>query len=291
MGLPQEIVDRIMDALQDDLKALKACSLTCKAMFASTRHLIHQTLRVTSEISQRIFTPEEKKRYRQGDRCELELRFLSFMGERDLLKYTRHLNISIGYEFCPYSLGPHFQYFRSLDRIHTLTIHSYYALTWRGVYNMYFTQFYPTLTTLALHSPIGHYRFLLRFALKFPNLENLALEYLHDETQALPGISVPPIVTRSPPLRGHLQFAGLSPMDPVWTREFAFDLPNGINFRSVEFRDIHWKHGQHVLDGCAGSLEELTVHNVRSGERESLLRLFRAAKTECIGSHLQITSN
>ena len=40
MILPTELVDYIMDILRDDLRALKACSLTCWAMFASTRHLI-----------------------------------------------------------------------------------------------------------------------------------------------------------------------------------------------------------------------------------------------------------
>ena len=44
MGLPQEIVDHIMDMLQNDVIALKACSLTCKVMFVSARHLIHHTL-------------------------------------------------------------------------------------------------------------------------------------------------------------------------------------------------------------------------------------------------------
>ena len=290
MGLPQEVVDRIMGTLQDDMNALKACSLTCKPMFASTRHLIHRSLRVSWENNQKILTPEEQERYVQGDRRELELRFVSFMGERDLLKYARHLNISIGYvRFSPCALEPHLQYFRSLDRIHTLTIRLFYAFAWCDVYNTYFTQFYPTLTTLSFHSPIGHHRFLLQFALQFPNLENLTLEFLRHGTLVLPGAPVPPVVTKSPPLRGHLQFAGagLGPLDPVWTKEFAFDLPNGINFRSIEFRDVHCKHGQYILDGCAGFLEELAVHNVRNGGMKLLLRSFRAAKPERTGSLLE----
>ena len=266
MGLPQEVVDCIMDTLQDDMDVLKACSLTCKPMFASTRHLIHRTLHVSWENNQKVFALAENERYVQGDRWGLELRFLSFMGERDLLKYTRHLNISIGWTFSPSALEPHLQYFQSLDRIHTLTIHWYYALIWGDVCNTYFTHFYPTLTTLVLHSPTGHYRFVLQFVLQFPNLENLTLESLQGGTQSLPGISLPPAVTKSPPLCGHLQFVGLSQMDPAWTREFAFDLPNGINFHSVEFRDVHWEHGQQILDGCADSLEEFTVHVIRHGE-------------------------
>ena len=44
MGLPQELVCYIMEILRDDLQALKASSLTYKAMFVSSRQLIHQIL-------------------------------------------------------------------------------------------------------------------------------------------------------------------------------------------------------------------------------------------------------
>jgi len=272
MGLPQELVECIMNILQDNRKALKACSLTCKSMFASTRHLIHQTLRVTNEANQRILTPAEKMRYAQGDHHGLELRFLSFMGERDLLKYARHLDIRMGSRFSPYMIEPHLQHFQSLDRIHTLTVHSYNPLRWCAAYNTYFMQLFPTLTTLVLEFPVGHYRYVLQFVLQFPNLQNLTLDYLRNEAQGWPGILVPPVVSQSPPLRGHLRCTGLSPMNPMWPREFALDLPNGINFRSIEFRGIHWEQGQQILDGCASSLEEFTIQAIGSGE-ESLPRL------------------
>ena len=100
MGLPQELVGHIMDILQDDKRDLEACSLTCKAMFVSTRHLIHQTLHVTRETNVRILTRAEKRREPQ-DCHELALRLLSFMGERGLLRYARHLNICTGLTFCP----------------------------------------------------------------------------------------------------------------------------------------------------------------------------------------------
>ena len=115
MGLPQEMVDRIMDMLQDDRRVLEARSLTCKAMFASTRRLIHQTLYVTEETKEKIITPAEKRGLLKG-RIELELHPLSFMGERDLLKYTGHLNIRVGRgsssnAFSPDTLEPHLHHF------------------------------------------------------------------------------------------------------------------------------------------------------------------------------------
>ena len=43
--LPKELVDHIISMLHDDLRTLEACSLTCKAMLASARRFIHQSLR------------------------------------------------------------------------------------------------------------------------------------------------------------------------------------------------------------------------------------------------------
>lgn len=282
MGLPQEVVERIMDMLRDDRRALKACSLTCKAMFASTRHLIHERLHITKEINRKMLTLADKKRYAQGENRELELRFLSFMGECDLLRYTRHLSIRMGYVFSPYILEPHLEHLRSLDRIHTLTIYSFDIIVWRDAYSPYFTQFHSTLTTLALHSPTGHYRYVLQFALQFPNLDNLTLENLRSETWVWPGISVPPTVSQSPPLRGHFRCADLNPMNPVWPREFAFGLPNGINFRSVEFLQVEWEQGQHILDGCASSLEEFSVTITGIGEKGSSPRPLYAVERKVL---------
>ena len=157
MGLPQEVIERIIGILRDNRGALEACSLTCKAMFASTRHLIHQTLHLKEETNARILTPAEKRRVRKG--ChELELRLLSFMGERDLLKYAKHADIRMDFMLSPDPLKPHLRHFRSLDRIHTLTIRLCSADVWRRTY---VTQFYPTLTTLALHFLIEDHRNVL----------------------------------------------------------------------------------------------------------------------------------
>jgi len=289
MGLPQEVVERIMDILQGNLRTLKACSLTCKSMFASTRHLIHRTLRFTKEANRRIFTPAEEKRYTQGDHHDLELRFLSFVAERDLLKYTRHLNIRMGSKFYPYILEPHLRHFQSLDWIDTLTIDSYDPLLWYDAYNTHFTQFYPTLTTLVLDFPIGHHRYVLQFALQFPNLQNLTLNRLQVEARGWQGIPVPPIVSQSPPLRGNFRCARLSPVHCVWPKEFAFSLPNGINFRSIEFLGVYCERGQEILNGCANSLQEFSVYII--SEREPPPWLFRGTETERTDLHLQVAWN
>ena len=256
MGIPQELVDHTMEMLHDDLRALKACSLTCKAMFASTRHLIHQTLRLTRWNNQSVLTLHEKFRYLRWDYHDVELRFLSFMGERGFLQYPRRVYIRMACLFTPDILIPHLDHFQSLDQVHSLTIDSYDGVLWRKYHSTCFAHFYLTLTSLTLHRPINHYRFILQFALQFPNLQNLCIEHPED-SERIPDLVIPLIVDKSPPLRGHLRLVGIGSED--WFTEFANDLPNGINFQSVELRGVFWDHSQRILTACGGTLEDLIV--------------------------------
>ena len=284
MGLPQEVIEHIMDILQDNRRTLKACSLTCKAMFASTRHLIHQTLHVTSRTNRRILTPTEEKQYAKGGCRELELRFLSFMAERGLLKYARRLNIRLGPKFRPYFLEPHLQHFQSLDRIHTLTIDAYDTITWCWVYDTHFAHLYPTLTTLVLRFPAGQFRYVLEFALQFPNLENLTVENLQDIVWVWQGTPPPAPVLQSPPLRGHFRCVGLILQDPM---ELTFELQNDINFRSVEFYRVYGGRGQPILNGCADSLEEFAIHITGSGEESLQLSSSGTTRTGLSNQYIQ----
>lgn len=250
--------------LQDNRRALKACSLTCKAMFASTRHLIHQTLHLTTSNNQRILTPAQKKQYGQKGSYELELQFLSFMAKRGLLKYARHLNIDVACDFSDSPVVPHLCHISSLDRIHTLTIHLRHSVLWRGgVYNSLFRHLRSTLTTLVLCSSTNNVLVLIP---QFPNLQNLTLESLHQETWVDPMVSPPPVVSQPPPLRGHLRCASPGPRNPMWLRGFPSLLPGGINFHSVELQGVHCSPGQRILDMCAGSLEKFIVQIDRQGE-------------------------
>lgn len=259
MGLPQELVDRIMEMLHSDLRTLKTCSLTCKAMFASTRHLIHRTLRLNPQNNQSILTPEEKLRYLRWDYHDSELRFLSYLGERGFLQYVQEVRIRMGSTlFTPDILIPHLDHFRTLNRVHSLTIESYDGVVWLNHHRSSFIHFYPTLTSLTLHHPLNHYRCILQFALQFPNLENLCIEGLRSENWIRSDLTIPPIVDKSPPLRGHLRLAG--PDFVVrWLTEFAWEIPNGINFRSVELQSVFWNQAQQILNACADTLDTLII--------------------------------
>ena len=76
----------IMDILRDDLPALQACSLACRVMFASARHLIHQTLYWTPQNDKSVTT--RRLRFLKRNHNDVELCFLSYVGERGFLQYT-----------------------------------------------------------------------------------------------------------------------------------------------------------------------------------------------------------
>ena len=264
MGLPQELVDQIMDVLYDDIPVLKACSLTCKAMYASTRHLIHRTLQLSPETTLRVLTRGEERRYRRGNR-DVEFRFLSFMGERGLLQYTRQVHICTQDPFDPENLLSHLHYFQSLRQVHTLTIdHFQYPEKCLNYQTTCFAHFYPTLTSLALSHSCGG-RGLLNFALRFPNLENLSLEWL--EFERGPGPQLIDAATspeRFPPLRGCLRLVSSQRYvpDDLGVKLFLKP-PKGFNFRSLELEDIPSGAAQEALNACAQTLEDLTITNYR----------------------------
>jgi hypothetical protein len=91
-----------------------------------------------------------------------------------------------------------------------------------------------------------------------PNLENLCLESLTDEWLLSPGLVVPTIVDRSPPLRGRLRLVG-TVATAQYPMDLAYELPNGINFRSVECVSVSGDHVQQILNGCAHTLEHLSI--------------------------------
>lgn len=253
MGLPQEIVDRIMDMLQDDLPTLKACSLTCKAMLASTRHLIHRTLYLTRRNNESV---PQKNKLPRGSYYHA-LRFLSYAGERGLLQYTLEVHIRDPF-FTPDTLLPHLHHFQTLDRVHTLIVEHYDVFLWANQYKICFAHFYPTLTSLTLRRSFAPYRLLMQFVLQFPNLENLCLELLRDELEPLLDSTVPPTVDRTPPLHGHLRLAGPGDADP-WPMNFVHELDNRVNFRSVELEDCFGIFARYMLGECGRTLEDLTI--------------------------------
>ena len=257
MGLPQELVDYIMGMLEDDLRTLKACSLTCKAMFASTRRLVHQTLCLSQRNRQRTLITKKGTHHREQDHYGAELCFLSYMGEHGFLKYTRKIHLCVPERFTPDILFPHLHHFQSLDMVHTLTIENYDSFLWASHYKSCFVHFYPALTSLTLRRPFGHYRLVLQFALQFPNLEDLTIESFKYE-RVPEGLILPRVIDQFPPLR-HLRL--LSVDDTVqWSMSFTHPVHRSrMCFQSVEFESNFFGASiQRMLVAGARTIEDLT---------------------------------
>ena len=184
------------------------------------------------------------------------------------IKYTQQVHIGDSVGFTPEALVPHLQYFQSLDRVHTLTFENHHAIQWAGYYNTHFTHFHPTLTSLTLTRSAGHYRAIMQFALQFPNLESLCLEWLVDDGYNQPGLNAPIVVDEFPPLRGHLRLAVGARIQRL--ADFSRDLQDRANFRSVEIdAKFLGRYVQRVLNVCAHTIENLTIASPETGAHRS----------------------
>ena len=235
MGLPQGLIDRIMDMLYDDIPALKACSLACKAMLASARHLIYRRLR--------LILPNDSP---------------GILGNKILLCYAQQLRITPRRYFTPNDLLSHFHNFKFMGQIHTLTIDRYDAVAWANNYKTCFVHFYPTLTSLTLCCPSGHYQLVLQFALQFPNLDNLGIRWLYDEGQLGSALTAPTVVDQCPPLRGNLQLGGPN-VAAEFLKVLTYPFPNGASFRSIELWNVPGPLAGRIARRCAHTLENVTL--------------------------------
>ena len=245
-----------MDMLCYDVPALKACSLTCKAMFASTRPLIHRRLRLPARKDLHILTRAEKSRPQGWNSSGAELRVPSYVTERGLLQYTQHVHIRLTHYSATDTTPPHLRHLQSLylNRVHTLSIKDYRPVVWAKDFRTFFTHFHPTVTSLTLTASVVPYQHILRFALQFPMLQNLSLEWMI-RAKTEHNLAVPTITHQSPPLCGHLRLAFID----IVAKDFTHELPNGMNFRSVELEGCSVGVAQHILNVCAHTLQSLTI--------------------------------
>ena len=216
--------------------------------------------------NQSVLTQQERDRlfHRGWGYHSVELRFVSYVGECGLLQYTQQVHVRDGGIFTSKSLRPHLHHFQSLERVRTLTIEYYDASSWVNDYKTCFIHFYPTLTSLTLSRPNSRYRSLLQFALQFPNLENLCLEWLPIKEGNIPDPVTHAMIDQSPPLRGHLRLAGYGTTSQ-WPMDFARELPNGFNFQSVELEAFFGDRVHPILEACENSVEDLTIVPLGTG--------------------------
>ena len=247
-NLPQELVDEILTYLKDDFLSLVSCSGSCKALFCSTRPLIHRTLCLGTGIS--------IDRRRRSARNRAQLDGLRLAERAQVLQYTAHLIIRLGSDFVPENLRPHLQYFHAMRGITSLEIDLPDARHFLPTFDEYFGHIAPTLRSLFLTSARDPVENLFHFVCRFPLLRDLGLATAPFPRSKLRRPPTPSNVTTPPPLDGTLEFRDTYPTIS-FIRSIA-NAPGGIYFRSVEMQEVREAPLQVIVDACSNTLESIT---------------------------------
>jgi hypothetical protein len=250
-------VDEILTYLEDDVPSLVSCSESCKALFCSTRPLIHRTFYLSTWYT--------TNRYRSGSLNRAKFDTLRLAGRAQVFQYTTQLFVRLGNEFVPKNLRPHLLYFCAMRGITSLTIHRLDVANFLPAFDKWFGHIVPTLRSLALLNARASTEDAFHLVLRFPLLQDLHLTMLLQPDYRPPRPYVPPELTISPPLNRTLKFWGTYPSNK-FIRSLA-RAPGGIHFRSVEVGDIGMISIQVLIDACSKTIETITFS---AGLRESL---------------------
>ena len=259
MGLPRDIVEEIIQLHRGDLKTLRACSLTCRALFSAVRGLIHERVR----LSPRRSYPPHKLKDRieekvlpgwrpRTDWCEVHLRHLSMGGKLGLMDYARELCIDIGLDFTPESLEVYLPHFRSFNQVHTLRISTFDTPKFLLTFKRYFGQFVPTLRSLHLPYVKGSTHEVLEFICRFPHLDDLCLTLPYARSiEFLPML----FMEHSPPLKGTLVLRGSGSV----LAQFLLEIPGGLHFQTIDVGAVDRVELDEILAACSSNLETLSI--------------------------------
>lgn len=254
-NLPQELVDEILGYLLDDVAALKACSLTCKHLFGAARPHIHQRLVCFySGLGRR---KPKSRLFSRRKRVPGAFEQLIDVDRLGVLRYTRHLVFKVKYTlhppFYPRDLEQYLPHLRSITKLDSLTLVTFYIPPLTTFPNEHFGMFTNTLRHLDVRRARGSERGLLYFICQFPLLEDLTIASpLGSGLVTDPGYPVP-IITQSPPLRGKLVLV------QARSGELSNGLaafPGGLNFRSLELS--RGKHQEAVIAACGHTVTSIS---------------------------------
>lgn len=246
--LPQELLDRVIDFLRDEVAALRAsCLVHSRLINSSRRHLF------ASVTLQELF--------------DLEVWADSFPSPlHSPAKHVRTLSIAGlwaqlgGDDFNPNELeDPLLEHFRSFNQVQNLILT---ALNLHPACfpELHFSHLQSSLITLEFYSPYPTTpKKLLQFICSFPHLENLsvngAIRWLEESKEDYTELRT------SPPMGGKLKLASF--IDPVGSFLIELvNLPNGLGFRSIDLdliRIDNYRSVENLVKSCATTLEELRL--------------------------------
>lgn len=257
--LPQELIDTIIDCLQGDIEALKACTLVHSSWIYSCRRQLYATVSFhsLSDLEDWSTTFPDI-----GQSPAMQVQSLSASGLwASLWAYLGDDN------FNPDEIDPHLLHqFRSFRRVKNLSLTAFNNQPLAST-REHLAHFEPSVKSLELHSPCPtNQTDLVNFICSFPHIDDLVLTRANrwlDEGNDDAGH----ILQSSPAFRGSLRLLDFS--DP--SGEFIDQLvnvPNGVNFKSIELGldklgDL--EPVGRLLSSCSSTLEDLSLGHVFAG--------------------------
>jgi hypothetical protein len=261
-------VDEILEHLEGDQPALRACSLTCKALLRSSRPIIHRRLYVVSRG-----IPGSTDEHQLQTSNPPRLFVLSAAAKHGLAHYTRELTINLRGGFKPADLREILPQFRAFTRLTSLTVYNFTPTPFLLVFEQYFGHLAQQIQSLEFKYPSGFRDDLFYFISQFPNLDNLKFYSFPRNHLFLGAGSLP--IRSSPTLRGTLQVGSMT----IGGDDFLGCLtrfPSGLSFRSIEFYRCTGIDPNILIRECSSTLQHLT-HITHISEFPTHVKLVRTS--------------
>ena len=255
MGLPQELVDMVVEYFRTDWDALVSCSLTCRALFCSVRRVIHERLYIPGPRTLPSIARLMKWCWIYN---RTYLGVLSSADEAGLVQYTKQLTIEAGQVLTPRTLRPYLQHFRKYLWLTSLTLTCFDPTPFLPVFDRYFNHLSQSLKSLTLISPQGISDATRDFVSLFRNLDDL-------EFNPVPKPPCRPWGHQSSSRPRHqlTSLAGRLHIINTDSRranslEPLFSFPGGLHFRSLQFVCCTDINTAGILGKCSSTLESVT---------------------------------
>lgn len=247
---PCEIVEMITAHLTHDLRALKACSLTCQLWYLVVVPLLHHTLILRGD---------------GPSAAHSKLKPLFKLYELGLIPLVKEIRVGQwcgkGRWFGPQAFSRRdLRYFSTFTNVQTLVLERLRLDHFIPDIKRYFAHFSPSLKSIALFKPRCTPRQLSYFLSLFPNLDDIEIQhtYTSKPNATLPDAEL--VLSSAPIMRGRLVLHCFRWIE-TWT--YLTASCGGPRFRYVDLRGSACC-APLLLEACAETIETLRF-NVTDG--------------------------
>ena len=221
--LPYDILEIIIAHLNDDLCALKACSLTCRSWHSAAVPHLHHTFTLTGD------KPEIGRR---------RLEPLSVLHKLGLIHLVKSIRVKQGFNtrwFVPRAFSNHDLYhFSAFANVHTLKLQNTFICDFIPSTERHFGHFSQSLRSITLYNPHCTPRQLSHFLSLFSNLGNIGIRNtsVSGLTPTIPEMELVPFSALKP--RGRLALYNFNWAE-TWTHLITSN--SDLRFRHMELRN------------------------------------------------------